>query len=179
MDLIDHELERGIDDHARVSSGSRSRIISVVPFMSANNAVTVLRSPSDRLPVSSEVIGELLFESVSWPRVGVPRHNHHKSVSNQDFQIRISRNAYCYLPFEISDRRQLDSEIVEQRLRAFRIGGIEAFGEPVVDISKPGSPLTPRYELASRNHEGFYLSPAFWRSASICWFTAASLVISL
>jgi hypothetical protein len=31
---------------ARASSGSRSRISSVEPLMSANNAVTVLRSPS-------------------------------------------------------------------------------------------------------------------------------------
>src|SRR5437660_9018386 len=31
---------------ARASSGSRSRISSVDPLMSANNAVTVLRSPS-------------------------------------------------------------------------------------------------------------------------------------
>src|SRR5882762_8347583 len=32
---------------ARASSGSRSRISSVEPLMSANSAVTVLRSPSD------------------------------------------------------------------------------------------------------------------------------------
>jgi len=35
---------------ARASSGSRSSISSIDPLMSANNAVTVLRSPSSRSP---------------------------------------------------------------------------------------------------------------------------------
>ena len=45
MDRVDHRLERGIDI-ARASSGSRLRISSVEPLISAKSAVTVLRSPS-------------------------------------------------------------------------------------------------------------------------------------
>jgi transposase InsO family protein len=39
---------------ARASSGSRSRIISVEPLISANSAVTVLRSPSRASRISSD-----------------------------------------------------------------------------------------------------------------------------
>ena len=45
MDRVDHQLQCGMDI-ARASSGSRSSINSVEPLMSANSAVTVLRSPS-------------------------------------------------------------------------------------------------------------------------------------
>src|SRR5215467_11295340 len=45
VDRIHHQPERRIT-MARASSGSRSSISSIEPLMSANSAVTVLRSPS-------------------------------------------------------------------------------------------------------------------------------------
>jgi hypothetical protein len=51
MDRIHHQLQCRVDD-ARASSGSRSSISSVEPLISANSAVTVLRSPCgiDQVP---------------------------------------------------------------------------------------------------------------------------------
>ena len=45
MGRIDHQLEGRIDDGARLL-GIESSIISIEPLISANSAVTVLRSPS-------------------------------------------------------------------------------------------------------------------------------------
>ena len=52
MHRVDHQLERRIDQ-ARASSGSRSSISSIEPLMSANSAVTVLRSPSSASAAAS------------------------------------------------------------------------------------------------------------------------------
>src|SRR5229473_1431944 len=49
---------------ARASSGSRSRINSVEPLMSANSAVTVLRSPSETAPSAATMICDLGEETV-------------------------------------------------------------------------------------------------------------------
>jgi hypothetical protein len=38
-----------------------------------------------------------------------PPHNHRKSASNQDFQIRISRSACCNPNFETFEQRVLSS----------------------------------------------------------------------
>src|SRR5580700_8830513 len=65
---------------ARASSGSRSRISSVEPLMSANNAVTVLRSPSSesaecgsesrRIVAAGEESGLTGF--ASWSKAAAP-----------------------------------------------------------------------------------------------------------
>src|SRR6266851_10310288 len=49
---------------ARASSGSSSSINSVEPLMSANSAVTVLRSPSDAAPSAATMICDLGEETI-------------------------------------------------------------------------------------------------------------------
>src|SRR4029077_3008569 len=53
---------------ARASSGSRSRINSVEPLMSANSAVTVLRSPSIAVDASDaiRIAGSAAFAGSVW-----------------------------------------------------------------------------------------------------------------
>jgi hypothetical protein len=53
MDRVDHQSQRRIDDRPRLLVVEAS-ISSVEPLMSANSAVTVLRSPSEGAPDSSE-----------------------------------------------------------------------------------------------------------------------------
>src|SRR5580704_1148500 len=111
----------------RASSGSRSSINSVEPLRSANSAVTVLRSPSGTDPALTE---EPAADTGKSALPQSPQKRFESGLSDPHFAQRI-------LPpqFEKVERRILCFEFLQQRLGVYQIGGVEAFGEPVVDFS--------------------------------------------
>src|ERR1700730_2647368 len=140
---------------ARASSGSMSRIISVESLISANNAVTVLRSPS----IVSEVCrsGAMRTPPSAFARDGLPP-SATKSVPSalpqsaqnfapgalsalqfeQRFDSGLPHSAQNFLPGIPSvphfQQRILRSQLLEQRLGLLQIARVEALGEPAIDL---------------------------------------------
>src|SRR5208283_1725569 len=140
---------------ARASSGSRSCSSSVEPLISANSAVTVLRSPSrfSEAGESATRIGESFgfFDDAaagcpSAAPIAVPHFLQNRAPGLSDalhagqvsssFDPHDSQNdesaGLSLLHF--AQRMGLSTQLVEQRLRVLQVGGVEAFGEPVVDF---------------------------------------------
>src|SRR6266851_2169433 len=88
----------------RASSGSISSINSVDPLMSANSAVTVLRTPYRLAPCA--------------------HRTRRKTRRPPDCRCGISRKSSVF------------AEFVEQRLGVLQIGGVEALGEPAIDLGE-------------------------------------------
>src|SRR5215472_12579981 len=142
---------------ARASSGSRSSISSIEPLMSANRAVTVLRSPS--MGVWESTCAAIRTEGGEGALAGSRRpggafsgaaHSPQNLAVGafskpQDAQRRLKGAAHSlqnlrpsgFSALQLEQRiflfRLLRREFVEQRLRVFQISGIEALGEPAVD----------------------------------------------
>jgi hypothetical protein len=56
-------------------------------------------------------------------------HSSHKTYGLRDYRCRISNSAYFH-------HERLRAQLFEQRFSIFKIGHLEAFGEPVVDFGK-------------------------------------------
>src|SRR5215472_1722778 len=142
----------------RDSSGSTPCISSVEPLMSANNALTVLRSPS------TISVGDIA--SLNWGPVGgalgrtrradglvaaphSPQNFSSGSLEAPHFEqvmvsgapqfeqnLRPSRLSLSHFEQRILRMHRLGAQLVEQRLSLFQIGGVEAFGETVVDFGE-------------------------------------------
>src|SRR5271154_3258611 len=135
---------------ALASSGSRSSINSVDPLMSANSAVTVFRSPArfsaeGASTIRSGAIFDFFDASADDAPRAVPHflqnrasgltatlHPGHKSSS---FDPHCSQKAasagLSVLQFEQSII--LGAQFGEESICVLEVGGVEAFGEPVVD----------------------------------------------
>src|SRR5215469_1176788 len=145
---------------ARACSGSRSCWSSVEPLMSANRAVTVLRSPSNSADAWSAVLwlidsgnSSLAMGRRGDPAPGDdfsgPAHSPQKRAagefSNPHFAQRcLNGAAHCSQNFSPSgfsaphfEQRiatfalALVAQFLEQRLGVLQIGGVEALSEPV------------------------------------------------
>src|SRR5216683_2628744 len=141
---------------ARASSGSRSRINSVEPLMSANKAVTVLRSPSDAAEsatVCSDVIRTDGVEEVravdldsleASAAAQSPQNFAVGAFSYPHLAQRFLKGAahslqnFCSARFSAPHVGQFTSrtQLVEQCLGVLEVGGVEAFGEPAVDFGE-------------------------------------------
>src|SRR6266851_7252830 len=142
---------------ARASSGSRSRINSIEPLMSANSAVTVLRSPSTasevcrsgaiRTPPSAPAANGLPSSTPTSLPSSRPQSAQNFAPGafselqfEQRFDSGFPHSAQNFLPGIPSvprfEQRILCSQLVEQRLGISQVGGVEAFGEPAVDFSE-------------------------------------------
>jgi hypothetical protein len=138
---------------ARASSGSRSCSISVDPFMSANSAVTVLRSPSifSLAGVSATRIGESLdffAEAAEAPPSAAPQSSQNLAVaefSAPHFEHRFDsgppHSGQNFLPDVLSvphlEQCMSVAQFVQQRLGVPEVGGIEALGEQLFHPSCP------------------------------------------
>src|SRR6266849_3548014 len=159
---------------ARASSGSRSRINSVEPLISANSAVTVLRSPS----IVSEVCSSdpMRTPSAAFAAEGLPPSATTsvpsalpQSAQNfapgalselhfeQRFESGLPHSAQNFLPGIPSvphfEQRILCSQLVEQRLGISQVGGVEAFGEPAVDFGEHRARLVATTLLCEQPRE--------------------------
>src|SRR6266851_5766679 len=149
---------------ARASSGSRSRINSVEPLISANSAVTVLRSPSrTSCPLSSAVTP--VDEARSGPFCVLSSLSDAPQL-RQNFAagpagVRHERQMVCNLAPHCSQKaaslefslpqpeqrilpplaRALRAQFIKQRLRVLQIDGVEALGEPAVDVREHSARL--------------------------------------
>src|SRR6266851_6919089 len=141
----------------RASSGSRSRISSVEPLMSANSAVTVLRSPSGvpwppawaETPVDearSGAFGGLsslsdapqLRQNFAAGPAGVRHEGQmvcnlapHCSQKAASLEFSLPQPEQRILP---PLARALRAQFIKQRLRVLQIDGVETLGEPAVDF---------------------------------------------
>src|ERR1022692_3125553 len=158
---------------ARAFSGSRSSIISVDPLISANSAVTVLRSPSsasDAALSSAILICDLVEESVAAASVlvelmAVPHFLQNRAPIltdalqagqiNSSFAPHPSQNeaseglSWLHLAQSIG----LGTQLVEQRLGVLEIGSVEALGEPVVDVCEHRARLVATIGVAHQSCE--------------------------
>jgi hypothetical protein len=122
----------------RASSGSRSCSSSVEPLMSANSAVTVLRSPSSASGASVSAI-----------RIGASFDFFANAVAGAPSAAHLSR------PFG------LGLQFLEQRIGVLQVGGVEAFGEPIVDLRGQRAPSrTKRAKPPSASAQASRLGPA-------------------
>src|SRR5713101_3269472 len=150
---------------ARASSGSRCRINSVEPLMSANNAVTVLRSPSTaseicrsgaiRTPPSAPAANGLPSStptSLPSSRPQSAQNFEPGAFSELQFEQRfdsgLPHSAQNFLPGIPSvphfEQRILRSPLIEQSLGTLQIDGVETFGEPTIDFREHRARL-PRF----------------------------------
>src|SRR5580692_3172872 len=134
---------------ARASSGSRSAISSVEPLISANSAVTVLRSPSVvsevirsaamRMPEIASVDGLAISEPRCGPRA-LPQSAQNLASGGlsephfeQWFDNWLPHSVQNFLPGSPSDphleQRILLAQLVEQRFASFR----SAVSKPAVN----------------------------------------------
>src|SRR5216684_4133761 len=145
---------------ARASSGSRSSINSIDPLMSANSAVTVLRSPSIasevcrsgamRTPPAASAADGLPPSAVISVPSALPQspqnffaggfsapHRAHRftSAAPQSPQNRLLAGFSApHFAQRICPVASISSEFVEQCLGVFQVGGVETLGEPAVDL---------------------------------------------
>src|SRR5216684_1804091 len=142
---------------ARASSGSRSRINSVQPLMSANSAVTVLRSPSrTSCPLSSAVTPVDEARSGPFCVLSSPsdapqlRQNFAAGLAGvkHEGQMVCNLAPHCsqkvaFVEFSLLQLEQrilppmaraLRAQFIEQSLGVFQVGGVKALGEPAVDF---------------------------------------------
>src|SRR3954454_1968623 len=102
---------------ARASSGSRSRINSVELLMSANNAVTVLRSPSGTAEAADdESIGESAGRSIG-PRALDGFNNETPQSPQKRLDSGLSAPHFEQRILPLSER--LFAQLLEQRLSIF------------------------------------------------------------
>src|ERR1700731_4874387 len=143
----------------RASSGSRSSINSIEPLISANSAVTVLRSPSGMSDVSRSagviwisgaagVVADGLAETACpFPASAAPHSPQNFSAGSFSAPHDAHRafrgaphSAQNFLPSRFSvahfEQRILRTQLIEQRLCVFQIGGVEALSEPAVDVGE-------------------------------------------
>src|SRR5712692_4919401 len=159
---------------ARASSGSRSSISSVEPLMSANNAVTVLRSPSIASevcrsgamrtpPVTSAADGLPLSATASVPSA-LPQSAQNFAPSalselqfEQRFDSGLPHSAQNFLPGIPSvphfEQRILRSPLIEQSLGTLQIDGVETFGEPTIDFREHRARLVALTPLVEQPRE--------------------------
>src|SRR5229473_1826058 len=147
---------------ARASSGSRSSINSIEPLMSANSAVTVLRSPSIasevwrsgamRTPPSASAADGLPPSATTSVPSALPQspqnffsggfsapHRAHRFASAAPQSPQNSLPAGLSAPHFAQCIRpvpQLAPSLGEQRFGVDEVGGVEAFGEPAVDVGE-------------------------------------------
>src|SRR5271156_3721560 len=138
---------------ARASSGSRSCSSSVEPLISANSAVRVLRSPS-RVAIAGVSV-PLISRPADFfggsSAVGAASDSPHESQNRASMRLSAPHDGHLGESFapHLSQKRApsrfspeplaqriLMSQLVEQRLGVFQVGGVEAFGEPVVDVGE-------------------------------------------
>src|SRR5207248_2343443 len=150
---------------ARATSGSRSRINSVEPLISANSAVTVLRSPSicadsagcpgvtgiaksgftamggDSAALAPGAASNGAAHSSQNLAVSIliaPQRRHFAANgaahSLQNFAP--SRLSFPHFVQRISYTLRLVRQFVEQDFGVFQVGGVEAFGEPAIDLGE-------------------------------------------
>src|ERR1700687_5411451 len=135
---------------ARASSGSRSRSSSVEPLMSANSAVTVLRSPFATSATAADG-GRIVDFVVASVRGAAhsPQNRAAGEFSNPHCEHRdLNGDAHCsqnLSPAGFSapqfEQSMTDTQLVEQRLCVHQVGGVEAFGEPAVDVGEHSARL--------------------------------------
>src|SRR5712664_1982740 len=144
---------------ARASSGSRSSINSIEPLISANSAVTVLRSPSGMSDVSRSagviwisgaagfVAGGLAETACPFPASAAPHspqnfsagsfsapHDAHRAFRGAPHSAQNFRpSRFSAAQFE---QRILRAQLVEHRFSVLEVGGVEALGEPAVDVAE-------------------------------------------
>src|ERR1700730_14845717 len=144
---------------ARASSGSRSRSSSVEPLMSANSAVTVLRSPSETSATAVSSAARTGGADSGWivdfVVAGVrgaahsPQNRAAGEFSNPHREHRdLNGAAHCsqnLSPAGFSapkfEQSMSDTQVIEQRLCVLQVGGVEAFGEPAVDVGEHSARL--------------------------------------
>src|SRR5215472_4627952 len=137
---------------ARASSGSRSSIRSIEPLISANSAVTVLRSPSGGCAPDSRGAKRTGCAGCS-ARAGraAPHssqnfapglliaaqagHFDESGAAHSLQNLAPSRFSAPHLEQRISALAFM-TQLVEQGLGVLQVGALEAFGEPVVDLSE-------------------------------------------
>src|SRR5215469_15095477 len=157
---------------ARASSGSRSSISSIEPLMSANSAVTVLRSPSESATVCSDVNRTDVVEEVravdpnpleASAAAHSPQNFAVGAFSYPHFAQRFLKGAahslqnFCSAGFSAPHVGQFTSgtKLVEQRLGVLQIGGVEALSEPVVDFSQHRTCLVAATGIAQQPGETY------------------------
>src|SRR5260370_18816969 len=151
---------------ARASSGSRSAISSVEPLISANSAVTVLRSPSGISPAAGSATtlirapapgpggGAWLAGSAPLPTAnGAPHSPQNFFVSGfsvphleQELPSCAPQSPQNFFPSGLSEPQfaqricvvpnRLRAQLLSQRLRILQVGGVEALSEPAVDFGQ-------------------------------------------
>src|SRR5215469_17737445 len=138
---------------ARASSGSRSRSSSVEPLMSANNAVTVLRSPSRFSGVGASATRtvrsmDFLVVGAAVDPIGRPHFLQnrapglitllHAGQVSPSFEPHCSQNAASDGLSVLHETHSIDlsAEFPQERLGLLQVGGVEAFGEPVVHFGQ-------------------------------------------
>src|SRR6516162_1758056 len=142
---------------ARASSGSWSSISSIEPLISANKAVTVLRSPSifSLTSVSATRIGGSLdsfAEAAEATPSEAPQSSQNLAIGELSaphlvhrFDSGLPHSGQNFLPDVLSvphlEQCMSVAQFVEQRLGLFQIGGVEALGEPAVDLGEHGARL--------------------------------------
>ena len=120
--------------------------------MAANNAVTVLRSPStfSLAGVPATRIGESLdffAEAAEAIASEAPQSSQNLAVVELSaphfvhrFDSGIPHSGQNFLPDVLSvphlEQRMSVAQLLEQRLCVLKVGGVEALGEPVVDFSE-------------------------------------------
>src|SRR5713226_4652200 len=143
---------------ARASSGSRSRIISVEPLMSANSAVTVLRSPSSVVEASGcsgvmRTVGPSSLatgDGLGAPVPGAASSGAAHSSQNLALGVltaphrghfagnAVAHSLQNFVPSRLSlphfAQRMFSFPTRRAGLGVFQVGSVEAFGEPVIDF---------------------------------------------
>src|SRR3984893_4519074 len=137
---------------ARASSGSRSRSSSVEPLMSANSAVTVLRSPSATLATAASSAartggadgGRIVDFVVAGVRgaAHLPQNRAAGEFSNPHCEHReLNGAAHCsqnLSPAGFSapqfEQSMSDTQLVEQRPCGLQGGGVHALGETAAAV---------------------------------------------
>src|SRR5262249_34868695 len=140
---------------ARDSSGSRSSIRSFDPLMSANSMVTVLRSPSrssgavvsaTRINPSVDFLTNVdPHAAIAVPhllqnRAPGPTAPLHAGQTSSSLDPHCSQNAASggLSVLQEGHCMALRTQLLEQRLGVLQVGGVEALGEPVVDVGPKG-----------------------------------------
>src|SRR5216683_2933282 len=161
---------------ARASSGSRSSISSVEPLISANSAVTVLRSPSIASDVGAASAVTLIGDSeeLAGGKSGraaastVPHflQNRAPGLANV-LQVGQASSSFAPHPSQNDASAGLSllhfvqsiwlrAKLLKQGLSVLQIGSIEAFSEPAVDLGEHrarfgGTPLLREQSREAHN----------------------------
>src|SRR6516162_4414811 len=155
---------------SRASSGSSGSISSIEPLMSANNAVTVLRSPS-AFSGADDSATRIAESPDSFAGAALASGSNAAPQSSQNFaegelsaphfaqrlESRVPHSAQNFLPLVLSvphlEQRILIAQLVEQGLRLFQIARVETFSEPVVDRGEHRTALFATNRVAQQPRE--------------------------